>query len=550
MKDQQIGPLQLTNEDFQTIFKKAAIGIVMTDTQGKVINSNPALQQMLGYSAEELINKSYKDITHADDLEACINLYQQILTGKCDSSEMIKRYIHKNGKIIWVRLVVSTIRNKFYLSMVEDITEHKMFEKQMEYLATHDYLTKIPNRYLLEKRLKTAIEKSKDGREVALLLLDVDNFTLVNDVLGHAGGDELLISLVSTLQCHLGQDDFIARLSGDEFALLLEGVDIKQVNEKAEKIRMSIEQEEICIVKQRVCYYLTVSIGVVVVDGTLDIKELLTHADIALRMAKERGKNRVVLISNNETEVANISRTTELVDIIRTGIRENRFILYFQPVLNNDEQQIVHHEVLLRLKDTQGQLLSPGEFIPIAEKFGLMPQIDRLVVESTIKILKSHPELKLFVNLSGVSLGDKKLLQTIEGEIFVSGINASHLGFEITETVAVKDFVQAGHWINRLRELGCPFALDDFGIGFSSFNYLRELPVDYIKIDGSYVRNIDQDPTQLAFVQAIQTVAKSLGKKTVAEFVENEQIINELKKLGVNYSQGYYIGKPFGEPQI
>lgn len=550
MHCEQVNLQQFDKEYFKTIFEKAAMGIAITDLDGSLIESNAALQQILGYSEEELIGKSYKEVTHPGNLQESTNLYQEILTGKRDSFEMVKRYFHKSGRIIWARLIVSSIQQKLFICLVEDITVRKKAEEQMAYLATHDYLTQIPNRYSLEERLKKAIEEAKGGQAKALVLIDVDNFNLVNDVLGHAGGDELLISLVSALKNHLGADDFIARLSGDEFALLLEAENLQQVNEVAEKIRMSIEQAEICIVRQRVCYYLTISIGVVMVDGTLDSKELLTHADIAVRMAKERGKNRVVLISPNEIAAANFSRTTEMVDIIRTGIRENRFILLFQPVVNNYEENIAHYEVLLRLRDPQGQILSPGEFIPIAEKFGLMSQIDQLVVESAIKILEKNPEIKLFVNLSGVSLGDKKLLQIIEGEIFSSGIDASRLGFEITETVAVKDFVQAGHWINRLRELGCPFALDDFGIGFSSFNYLRELPVDYIKIDGSYVRNIHQDPTQLAFVQAIQTVANSLGKKTVAEFVENDEIIQELRKLGVNFSQGYYIGKPAGESQF
>lgn len=537
-------------EYFQAIFEKAAIGIAITDLQGKVIKSNAALQHMLGYSEDELTGKTYKDVTHPDDIQENSNLYQEILAEKRDSFELVKRYIHKRGRVIWVRLIVSSIQQKLYICLVEDITARKMAEEQMAYLATHDYLTQIPNRYLLEERLKEAIEQAKGGQPKALILLDVDNFNLVNDILGHAGGDGILISLVSALQNHLGREDFIARLSGDEFALLLEGVNLRQVNDIAEKIRWAIEQDEICVIKQRMCYYLTISMGVVMVDGTLDGKELLTHADIALRMAKEGGKNRVVIISPDEIKANNLSKTTEMVDIIRTGIREKRFVLLFQPVVNNDEEHVAHYEVLLRLKDPQGQLLSPGEFIPVAEKFGLMSQIDQLVVENAIKILEKNPEIKFFVNISGVSLGDKKLLQTIEGEIFVSGIEASRLGFEITETVAVKDFVQAGRWISRLRELGCPFALDDFGIGFSSFNYLRELPVDFVKIDGSYVRNIHQDPTQLAFVQAIQTVAKSLGKKTVAEFVENEEIIQELRKLGVNYSQGYFIGKPAGEDQF
>lgn len=538
---------------FYAMFEKAAIGIVLANAEGKFIETNPALQQMLGYSAAELAQLNFVDITHPEDVNKDLNLFQGLLAGNYNSFQMEKRYIRKDGQIIWVRLVVSMVQGDFdtrthVVGMVEDITSRKAAEEQLHHLASHDFLTNIPNRYSLEKYLQSVALQAMQGTESALLLIGLDNFKLTNDILGHLAGDEILINFVKLLQRKLRPEDFIARFAGDEFAIVLQNVSIQQARQLAEDLRAAIEKEEICIISNRNCLSLTISVGGIGVDGTLDTQKLLSNADIALHKAKEKGRNRVVMVEAGADSVSDLSRINEIINQIRAGLREDRFVLFFQPVVDG-KGYITHHEVLLRLQDEQGQLISPAAFIPLAEQFGLMPQIDRWVVRQSIQYLQCVPDLHLFVNLSGESLGDEQLLRFIEEEIATSKVEASRIGFEITETSAVKDFVRAERWVSRLRELGCAFALDDFGIGFSSFNYLRLLPVDYIKLDGSYVRNIDHDATQLALVQAIHTVAQSLGKKTIAEFVENEKILQVLLELGVQYVQGYYLGKPSPEPQ-
>ncbi|AQS60004.1 putative bifunctional diguanylate cyclase/phosphodiesterase [Desulforamulus ferrireducens] len=541
-------------EKFRAVFEKAGIGIVLTDMQGVIKESNPAIQQMLGYSGEELARMTIRQITYPADMALDKKMFQGLMAGEYDSYQMEKRYLRKDGQIFWAKIIVSLIHDidgkpQHIIGMVEDISLRKQAEEQLEYLASHDPLTNIPNRYSLEKYLAKVSEKSKQGANNVLLILGLDHFKLANDTLGHIVGDHFLVNLVSLLRSHLRPGDFLARLAGDEFAVVLEEVDLEQARQIAEHLREAVEKADFCMITTENCLNLTISIGVIRIDGSLDINRLLSHADLALHAAKAAGRNRVALANPDEENVTNLHKINGLLGLIRAGLREERFVLFFQPVVDR-LKRITHHEVLLRLKDSEGKLVPPAVFIPLAEKFGIMPQIDRWVVRNAIKTLQNRPELKLFVNLSGASLGDAELLQEIKDTICESGVEPSRLGFEITETVAVKDFVWVEKWIKRLRDLGCFFALDDFGIGFTSFNYLRTLPVDFIKIDGSYIRNLDQDASQLALVQAIQTVAKALGKQTIAEFVENEKILEIIRELGINYAQGYYLGQPLPEPVI
>ena len=433
------------------------------------------------------------------------------------------------------------------IESIRDITEQKVNEKRLEYLATHDSLTSIPNRFFLEETLKRAVARAKRGRKSALLLIDLDNFKMVNDTLGHDAGDRLLLSLTGILRNNLREEDFLARLGGDEFAVLLEGAAAEEAMVVAEKLRRVIDESELCLVMYRSCFNVSLSICITLVEGDMPPSRILALADTALYKAKEGGRNRIAFLRNGEDETSHFSETNQMVTLIKGALKENRFVLYFQPVVSIEGGHIIHYEVLVRMKDTEGELIFPNRFIPVAERFGLMPQIDRWVVESSLKVLARSPDKKLFINLSGVSLGDEDLLQFIKQAVGENNIDPSRIGFEITETAAVKDLSRAENWISELRKIGCRFSLDDFGIGFSSFYYLKILPVDYIKIDGSFIRNVHQENTHSALVQAINTVAQTLSKKTVAEFVENEEDLKKLQELKVDYAQGYYLGRP--EPE-
>lgn len=529
---------------YQLLSEHARDIILFICPDGHIMEVNDAAVAAYGYDRKELLSMRVHDLRDSVDEPLIATQMEQAL-----SKGLLFETIHRRKDGTTFPVEVSSQgaiigSERVLLSVVRDVTVRKRVEEQLQHLATHDSLTNIPNRYSLEETLKRVVAKARRGEKSALLLIDLDNFKMVNDTLGHAAGDELLITLANILKSNLRDGDLLARLGGDEFVVLLEGATAEEAGIVAEKLRRVVEERELCLIMHESCFDLSISIGLVMVDGTLNFQKLLSLADTALYAAKEDGRNRVVFVRPDEDTTAKLSETNKLVSLIKNALKENRFSLFFQPVVDVSDGKISHHEALIRLLDPSGKIILPGRFISVAERFGLMPQIDHWVVRSSLSALREHPDLKLFVNLSGVSLGDEALLELIENNIRESGIDPSRIGFEITETAAVKDTLRAERWIHRLKGIGCRFALDDFGIGFSSFTYLRVLPVDYLKIDGSYIRNLDTDQTHFALVQAMNTVAHTLGKKTVAEFVENENILKILHELKIDCGQGYYLGEP------
>lgn len=537
------------------------------DQDKKVIAWNRAIEEMTGLSKEDIIGKgnyAYALPFYGDRNPILIDL---IFSNDNETWQKYD-YIKRNGNSLYAEtfvpqafegkgaFVIATASQLFdsggngvgAIETIRDITDRKRMENHLQYLATYDSLTGTPNRYSLEENLRRAVAKAKRGEKSALVIIDLDNFRLVNDILGHTAGDELLIILSNILKSNLREGDFLARLGGDEFAILLEGVTLEEAGMIAEKMRHLVDKSELCLSMHKGCFNLTISLGVVIIDGTLNPQQLISHADTALFTAKEKGRNKVIFTKPNERKAAKLTETNKMVTTIKNALKEDLFVLYFQPVARMCDKKVTHHEALIRLKDTDGELILPGKFIPIAERFGLMSQIDRWVVQSSITALQKHPDLSLFVNISGVNLGDEDLLKFIEESLQKSNIDSSRIGFEVTETSAVKDLSRAERWIRSLKKIGCRFALDDFGIGFSSFSYLRMLPVDYLKIDGSFVRNLDKDLTHRALVQAMNAVSHALNKKTIAEFVENENVMRILTEMGIDYGQGYYLGKPLPLP--
>jgi len=425
----------------------------------------------------------------------------------------------------------------------EDLSETNKEVEQLHYLATHDFLTNIPNRYYLEEYLqKIIMNESAKQNKSALLFIDLDNFKVVNDSFGHASGDQILLSFVERLKANLERKNFLARLGGDEFAVVLEGASLVKAKEVANRLLEALWRGKFAVNEKQVAIPVTASIGIAMIDGTLDVQTILSYADIALYTAKGEGKNRVFAIQSGDDK-ARLSEANNMILQINDALKENKFILHFQPIFNM-ENKIIHYEALLRMVDQQGKLIFPNDFIPIAERFGLMSQIDRWVVNSAIENLCKHSEVSIFVNISASSLCDRELLKFIESRINESHIKPTRIGFEITETAVIRDLDQVDIWIRRLKLLGCKFALDDFGAGFLSFAHLQKLPVDYLKIDGSFIRNLDVDPTNKALVQAMNAVAHALGKATIAEYVENEQIWGILREQQVDCGQGYFLGKP------
>lgn len=437
-------------------------------------------------------------------------------------------------------LITSFDRMANELEEVNQLRESQ--EKQLIFIATHDQLTGLPNRRLLEENLQKSIVRARKGKTSVLLFIDVDNFKFANDTLGHIVGDRILIDLTGLLKAQISPKQLLTRFGGDEFALLMEkNTTIEDGKILAEKICRAVEEFQFAF--DEGCFYFGVSIGIVLIDGKDNYNTILAHADKAMYSAKKIGKNRYEVYYPETNEEIPFSLTTGWIAKLKKALVKDDFTLFFQPIVKINNKKTEFYEALLRLKD-ENQLISPGEFIPIAEKFGIMPQIDRWVVGKVIATIKQTPGIKIFMNLSATSLADESLLKFIEDSIYDSGIEFSRIGFEITETVAITDLKLTGRWISHLKSKGCCFALDDFGSGFNSFAYLKHLLVDKLKLDGSFIRTLDREPAQRAFVEAMQQLAQALGVETIAEFVENEYVFEALKEIGVNYGQGYYLGKP------
>lgn len=430
-------------------------------------------------------------------------------------------------------------------SRLADIdAERKQQERQLSFLATHDQLTCLPNRRLLEHGLKKAVNRARRGVKSSFMMMDLDNFKFVNDTLGHAAGDQVLVTLTGLLKRQLRNSDLLARLGGDEFALLLEGEELEETKVVAERICQAVKEYR--FVLNNKSFHLGLSIGIVPVDGNYEPGILLSQADTAMYTAKKQGRNRAEVYYPGDNTMVQLSQTNEVVTLVKDALEEDGFILYYQPVVRLEDNRVDHYEALIRLKNN-GNIIYPGAFIPAAEQFGLMPQVDRWVVKHVIFTLQENPDTRIFMNLSGYSLVDQGLLAYIEECLLQYGIEPARLGFEITETAVVQDLVLAEEWIKHLKTLGCPFALDDFGAGFNSFYYLRNLPINQLKLDGSFISALGSDSTLRSLVKAMHDLAQALGIETVAEFVENEEIAIVLKKIGVTHGQGYHLGKPLPE---
>lgn len=522
---------------YQVLFAYAPDIILFMNREGKLKDVNPAALAAYGYDYATMLNLSVADLfvdgrNRLHELEEKTEVLFEGWQKRRDGTRFPvevhyqKTFSGHKGDI---------------MAVIRDQTERQAARRQLQHLATHDFLTDIPNRYLLETMMRRWLRQGR-SRRGALLFIDIDNFKVVNDTFGHAAGDRLLQGLVGVLQQQLTEQHFLARLGGDEFAVLLREADCSTAQRVAERLRRSLEAAEVVINQAGTVFPLTTSIGIVLMDGTLDPQQLLACADMALYEAKNNGKNRVVVLQEN-AEPRRLMETNQLIGLLGSALRGEGFFLQYQPI-HSEGGHILHYEALLRLRREDGTLLPPAAFIPLAERCGLMSQIDRWVVREVLHVLQTQDSLHVFINLSGVSLGDAALLQDIRQAVQQSGIAAGRLGFEITETSAVKDLVRADCWIRELKALGCRFALDDFGVGFCSFTHLEELPVDYVKIDGSFVLGLAHSATKQAIVKAINDIVRTLGKEAIAEFVEDEAILLKLQELEVPYSQGYYWGRP------
>jgi diguanylate cyclase (GGDEF)-like protein len=438
------------------------------------------------------------------------------------------------------------------LCVITDISELRELTERLSYQASHDSLTGLINRREFEHRVQQALDPLHPYRCTALLYLDLDQFKLINDVAGHLAGDQLLTQLGGMLRLVLAEDDLIARLGGDEFGVLIGSGDRAAVLDTAERLRSAID--DFGFSWESRSYGLTASIGAVLLDDAhpRSLRELLSLADTACYLAKEGGRNRIHLFAEDDLATGHRLREMEWIARLRWALAEERFVLYYQELRSLRPPHTVrgtHFELLLRLRDENDELVAPGAFVPAAERYGLMPQLDRWVVSNALQqFAHLHPaggEVAMCaINLSANTMEDEAFPAFVFEQLRRSGVPAERICFEVTETAAVNNIARVIDLIERLRAFGCKFALDDFGAGMSSFGYLKNLPVDYIKIDGSFIREIETDPMSYSIVRAVTDIGHQMGAEVIAEFVNSARTRELLRGLGVDFVQGFAIHKP------
>ena len=459
-----------------------------------------------------------------------------------------------NGNHCWLSINAKSIMlqgENAVCTVILDITEAHELSRKLSYQATYDALTGLVNRHEFENRLDRVIKTARqDHTESALCYLDLDQFKVINDTCGHIAGDELLRQLGQVLQLNIRKRDTLARLGGDEFAVLLENCSLAQAERVANTIRQSIQ--EFRFVWEDKNFNIGVSIGLVPISHNSEsITDVLRRADTACYTAKDKGRNRIHIYHPDDEELARRHGEMQWVSRLNIALETGQLQIWSQRIVPVCDEMTrgEHYELLLRMEDSDGRLIAPGAFLPAAERYNISPRIDRWMTSTIFNWFSQHPDefeklSMCSINLSGQSLSNEEFLQEILQKFTDYGLSAKKFCFEITETSAIANLSSATYFITTLKEQGCSFALDDFGSGLSSFGYLKNLPVDYLKIDGLFVKDILIDPIDLAMVKSINDIGHVMGKKTIAEFVENREILEKLREVGVDFAQGYGIEKP------
>ncbi len=542
-----------------TAIEQSHDAIFITNAEGIIEYVNSRLLKLTGFEKEELIGyKPNKWKSNKTSEEVYDDLWQTIISGKVWTGEILNR--KKNGECYWSSENISPILDQdgkisHYLGSQQDITEIHNLNQQLTWQASYDGLTGLVNRSEFERRLKRIVinpnKNTKD--EHALFFLGLDQFKVVNDTCGHTAGDELLRKLSEVLQGKVRKRDTLARFGGDEFAVLMEHCSLDQAYRVADSLLEAVQEYQFQW-EQKV-FRVAVSIGLIpITDKDLSTTELLKNADSACYIAKEQGRNRIHVYHLKDEDIARRHGEMSWVTKIYQALNQNRFCLYAQSIASLKKDNSIEssrYEILLRMIDDTGNIITPDQFFTAAERYNLSTKLDQWVIKHIFKALKNHPDFLrqtefICINLSGFSLTEKDLLDNIINLLLenANDIDPKKLCFEITETAAITHLSNASKFISILRNIGCKFALDDFGSGLSSFGYLKNLPVDYLKIDGMFVKDIVDDPINHAMVKSINEIGHVMKMKTIAEYVENDEIKGMLREIGVDYAQGHGISIP------
>ena len=554
-------------ERAQVTLQSIGDGVIATDADGNIDYINPVAQDLTGWDMRSARGKPVTEImmiVNEHTRASCENPVMRCLKeGRVITLPENSVLITKNGEETPIQDSAAPIRDRIgniigSVMVFHDVSRESRLFRQISYQASHDLLTGLINRREFENRLASSLENLNDDAEVthALLYVDLDQFKVVNDTFGHAAGDALLKQLSDIIQGQVRSTDILARLSGDEFGILLERCSKARAIDVAELIRGAIEgyrfewQDSFTTVR---C-----SIGVVLVtsENNDDVANLMSAADVACYSAKDMGRNQIHFYRDSDASLRH--EEMKWVSRITSAVEDDRFELYFQPIIGIGERHTErrrHYELLLRMRDEDGELVGPNQFIPAAERYNLMSTLDRWVIHQALSELADRSEdgearYTIAINLSGTSLSEDRFLDFVIEELKSQKLPAGAICFEITETAAISNLARVVHFMQTLKKLGCKFSLDDFGSGLSSFTYLKNLPVDYLKIDGQFIRNVVDDSVDEEMVRAIHKVGNAMGIESIAERVENREVLDKLGALGVEFAQGFYIARPASVSQF
>ena len=537
-----------------------AEGVITTDEAGNVTYLNPVAEQLTGWQAIDVQQKHLDDIYNIINESTKLPSSNRSLLPQLDGPTVPlgnRILIQQGGRQFAIQDSIAPIRNKTghaigAVVVFNDVSEARSLTQKLSWQACHDALTGLVNRLEFERQLSFLLESARNqDRQHFLLFMDLDQFKLINDTCGHIAGDELLKQLSRSFETAIRGNDTLARLGGDEFGVLLESCPLKHAVAIAENIRQLVASLKFSW--EGKSFQIGVSIGLVPINSQSGTAiEIMGLADSACYKAKNDGRNQIQILQGHDQIVSRRYQTQSVLTTTK-ALEENRFCLYHQKILptakSESDNTAIHYEILLRMLDENNNVILPGSFIPVSERYNLMPKIDRWVINNLFKCLSTHSgissEQSIYsVNLSGQSLIDDRFLDYVIDQFEKFEIPGQKIGFEITETSAIANLSKAVHFISVLKERGCAFLLDDFGSGMSSYNYLKNLHIDYLKIDGAFVKNMVQDKIDHAMVESINRIGHVMGIKTIAEFVENAEIYRQLGDLGVDYAQGYGIHKP------
>lgn len=550
--------IQQSEEHMRLAMEAAQMGSWEIDLESEKISYSDSYAELFGHDdlPDFISIKSWLDKIYPSDRDNVEAALEKTIRDK-EPYSIEFRIVHADQSIRWIASRGRLIFNRQgkpekLIGISMDISERRASDEQMRYLATHDPLTGLVNRREFENHVEETLKQArKQNSQHAMLYMDLDQFKIVNDTCGHIAGDELLRQLATILNTRVRESDTLARLGGDEFGMLLKNCPLQNAVKVAEEIRHVIN--EFRFVWKDKNFNIGVSIGLVAItDNSMSLEQVFSAADAACFVAKDHGRNRVHVHHAEDIALAQHHGEMEWVSRINHALTNRQFRLYYQPIipLHKGSNEIMHCEILIRMQGADGNLIPPMAFIPAAERYGIMTSIDRWLIQNAFRNIRrwqrdqKDEQLIFTINLSGNSLNDSGLLDFVR-EMFVDLDVAPYLVcFEVTETIAIANLTQAQKFIKEMKSLGCRFALDDFGSGMSSFTYLKNLSVDYLKIDGSFVTDMLHDPIDRAMVQSINNVGQIMGIKTIAEFVENDQTLEMLREIGVNYAQGYGIAKP------